>query len=170
MPYFGAGVDNHVNLTPGPVLVFTPNPSAAAATARFVNEGTNPVYIGGPSVTSFTGLKLMPNGRVELPAVNAAVYACGGYNPASGTTTLNGALSAGATVATLTTAASFTVGSVAIFGNASGQEAAVVTGTTATAVTLATALVNDHATGVTVATGVVAVGQLHVAGGASGIA
>src|ERR1700677_199716 len=97
MPFLGAGVDNHVNVTPTPVLVFTPNPSAAAATARFFNEGSATVYVGGANVSQFNGIPLMPNQKVELSNVNGSLYACGGYSAGANNTTMSGASAAGST-------------------------------------------------------------------------
>lgn len=85
MPFLGAGVDQHVNVGPLPTWVFTPNPSAASSTLRLFNEGSQPVYVGGPAVTPQTGLLLPPGCKpVELQNVNSTVYSCG--FPIPGTT------------------------------------------------------------------------------------
>lgn len=166
MPFLGAGVDQHVNPAVTPTWIFTPTPNAPA-TVRLDNEGTNTVYVGQANVSPFNGFPLPPNSKpFQMQGVTTTLYACSGVIAGTGTSTLNGAVAAGSTVLTLVTAASFVVGSTAIIGNSGkGQEVATVTGTTATALTLSTATLYDHATGVTVSTATVVPTQLRVTAG-----
>lgn len=166
MPFLGAGVDQHVNPSVTPTWIFTPTPNAPA-TVRLINEGSNTVYVGQSNVSPFNGFPIPPNSKpFQLQNVLTTLYACSGVTANAASSTLNGAVAAGSTVLTLVTAASFVVGSTAVIGNTGkGQEVATVTGTTATALTLSTATLYDHATGVTVATGTVVPTQLRVTAG-----
>jgi hypothetical protein len=170
VPYFGSGVDNSVNLTPVPTLVFTPNPGANS-TVRMVNQGTSNVYVGGPNVSALSGLLVAPAGRVELPVMNAKVYASGGYNPSTlSATTVSSALTAGTTAFTVGSATGLSTGATLMIGNTPGQEFVTVAGFATTSVTAATGLLQDHASGAAVAFVNPVIGLLRVGGGTSGVA
>lgn len=166
MAYFGPGVPNNVNLTPTATLVFTPNPSANS-TVRLFNQGSSTIYVGGANVSANSGIPLAPNSRIELPAMNAPVYAAGNYGPSTASaTTLAAASTAGTTA--ITAAASVPTGSTLLIGNGSGTEFATVTvgGTTVGT----SPLLYDHASGAAVKYVNPVIGLLQVQGGTSGIA
>ena len=167
MPNLGPGNDQHVNTNPIPTWVFTPTPNASS-TVRFYNEGSNVVYVGQSNVTPYNGLPILPGNRpVEFQNVLATLYACSNVSPGTTSSTLTAvALSAGATSFTVGTTTNFAVGTSLIVGNTGkGQEVVTVAGTTATAVTISTGLLYDHAASVTVSTAVVLPGQLRVTAG-----
>ncbi len=154
MPNLGAGVDQHVNPAVTPTWVFTPTPSASS-TVRFFNEGSNPVYIGGPGVTQYTGLPLYPGNRpVELQNANATMYAAAPVTaPVVRGTVGATAYTAGTTAITLTAAvpAGLAAGTYVLIGNTAqtnGMQAQLVATTTATSqLTFANPLVLDVANG-----------------------
>jgi hypothetical protein len=172
MPNLGAGVDQHINTTPVPTWVFTPNP-VGGATVRLYNEGTQPVYVGGADVSPFNGLPLFPGGRpLELQNITGTVYTCSnavvGSNTASATISSNGA-TAGSTVLTVGSAFSTTItaGTTMILSGPAGVGAEVITvsGTAASALTLSTALLYDHRTASTATVATSTPGQLRVTAG-----
>lgn len=88
MPNLGAGVDNHVNLTFTPTVVFVPTPGQSTV-ARLYNEGRTLIYIGGAEVSQYTGLPLPPGGKpVEIfnPPGNLYAVSYGQIGVAAGTT------------------------------------------------------------------------------------
>lgn len=167
MVNLGPGVDQHVNPSPIPTWVFTPTPNAPSS-VRFYNEGSNVVYVGQLNVTPYNGFPIQPGNRpVEFQNANYTLYACSNVAPGTVSNTLTAvALAAGATSFTVGTTAGFAVGTSLIVGNTGkGQEVVTVAGTTATAVTVSTGLLYDHAASVTVSTAVVYPGQLRVTAG-----
>jgi hypothetical protein len=75
MPNLGAGVDNHVNLTFTPTVIFVPTPGQSAV-ARIYNEGRTLVYIGGAEVGQGNGLPLPPNSKpIEIMNPVTNIYA-----------------------------------------------------------------------------------------------
>lgn len=172
MPNLGAGVDQHVNTSPTPTWVFTPNP-VGGASVRLYNEGSQPVYVGGPSVSPSNGLPLFPGGRpLELQNVSGTIYSCSnaivGANTAAATISSNGA-TAGSTV--LAVGAAFSTQIVAgtnmIFSGPAGVGSQVVTvvGTAASALTISTALLYDLRTAATGTVCTSTPGQLRVTAG-----
>lgn len=150
MPYFGAGVDQHVNVPAAPTWVFTPTPGVTA-TARFVNEGSQVVYIGGAGVTPTSGLPLLPNTRVELPSVNVTLYACSGVSPtALNSTTLSGAQTAGASALTAASNTGIGVGSTLQVDTGANTEYLVVSTDTGGTIATTTPFLYSHVTGVAV--------------------
>lgn len=138
MPNLGAGVDQHVNVGPIPTWVFTPNPSASS-NLRLYNEGSQPVWVGGPGVTPQTGLLIPPGSRpVELQNVNSTVYSCGLAIPSATGYTLKSATfyTVGTTAFSLSgSVTTLGLGTYLIMGASAtntGAEVVNVTGTTAT--------------------------------------
>jgi len=167
MPNLGAGVDQVVNPTTIPNWVFTPTPNAPS-TVRFFNLGSNVVWVGQSNVSPYNGFPIYPGNRpVEFQNAASTLYACSNVVPGTVSNTLTAvALSAGATSFTLGTTSGMPAGTTLIIGNTGkGQELAVVAGTTATAVTVSTGLLYDHAASVTVSTAVVQQGSLRVTAG-----
>jgi hypothetical protein len=153
----------HWNLGSAPAAVAVAPPVGVPGTVRFVNESSNPVYLGGASVTPSTGFKLLPGCRVELPYVNSAYYACSGAFPTATTTTITTASPAGSTTFTVGSTSGFVPGTTIILGNTAvtSAEQLTVAGTaSATIFTAATASNFDHGAGATVATATVAIAQL----------
>jgi hypothetical protein len=75
MPNLGPGVDNHVNLTFTPTVVFVPTPNQPTV-ARIYNEGRTLVYIGGAGVSQYTGLPLPPGSKpIEIMNPVGNIYA-----------------------------------------------------------------------------------------------
>ena len=163
----GAGVDQHVNPGVTATWVFTPTPSASA-TVRLYNEGSQPVYVGQVNVTPYNGLPLFPNNRpIELVNINQNVYACSGVAVTTTGNTIQSS-TAGTLVFTMGTTTSFPAGTVMVVGstlNTSSLETFTVSGTTATAVTVSTAALYDHAAGTTVRTATAIPAQLRVTAG-----
>jgi hypothetical protein len=167
MPNLGPGNDQHVNPNPIPTWVFTPTPNAPSS-VRFYNEGSNVVYVGQLNVTPYNGLPIPPGNRpVEFQNANITLYACSNVTPGTVSNTLTAvALAAGATSFTVGSTTGMAAGTTLILGNTGkGQEVVTVAGTTATAVTVSTGLLYDHAASVTVSTAVVLPGQLRVTAG-----
>lgn len=153
----------HYNLTSVPAEVAVAPPVGVAGTVRFVNEGSQPAYLGGSSVTPATGLKLLPGCRIELPSVNSAYYACSGASPTTTSTTVTTSQTAGSTVFTVGSTSGFLAGTTLILGNSgtTSQEQLTVSATASSTVfTAATASNFDHMAGATVATATVQIAQL----------
>jgi hypothetical protein len=75
MPNLGPGVDNHVNLTFTPTVIFVPTPGQSAV-ARIYNEGRTLVYIGGAEVGQGNGLPLPPGSKpLEIMNPTGNIYA-----------------------------------------------------------------------------------------------
>lgn len=75
MPNLGPGVDNHVNLTFTPTVIFVPTPGQSAV-ARIYNEGRTLVYIGGAEVAQGNGLPLPPGSKpIEIMNPVTNIYA-----------------------------------------------------------------------------------------------
>lgn len=162
MPYFGAGVDQHVNLAATPTWIFTPTPNAPA-TVRLVNEGSSLLWVGTAAVAPGNGLPLYPNTRVELPVANQTLYACSGYQATTVSTTLSSTFTAGTTAFSVATLPA--IGATVVIGNKSGTEVLTVAGTAAGVFTAATASLYDHTAGSTVSTVTSIIGQLRVNAG-----
>ena len=167
MPNLGPGNDQHVNTNPIPTWIFTPTPNAPS-TVRLYNEGSNIIWVGQSPVTPFNGFPIPAGSRpVEFQNATTTLYACSNVAPGTVSNTLTAvALAAGATSFTLGSTANMPAGTTLIIGNTGkGQEVATVAGTTATAVTVSTGLLYDHAASSTVTTAVVYPGQLRVSAG-----
>lgn len=167
MPNLGPGVDQHVNPNPIPTWIFTPTPNAAAS-VRLYNEGSNVVFVGQANVSPYNGMPIYPGNRpVEFQSMLATLYACSNVAPGTVSNTLTAvALTVGTTSFTVGSTTGFGIGTSLILGNTGkGQEVATVAGTTATAVTVSTALLYDHGASETVSTAVVFAGQLRVTAG-----
>jgi len=159
MPYFGAGVDQHVNLTFTPTWLFTPT-SGLPNTVRIYNEGRNVVYVGGVSVTQNTGIPLPPGNRpLELANITAPLYGVSAYAlgsqsftgptaPLAGTlSTISGATTAGTTAFSCATAIPLSAGLAQIgaywvtgntFPTQTGNQEIFVTATSASTTSLTT--------------------------------
>jgi hypothetical protein len=127
MPYLGAGVDNHVNLTFTPTVIFVPTPGQSA-TARIYNEGRTLVYIGGAEVGQGNGLPLPPGSKpIEIinPVSNIYAVSYGALGAIAGTVGASSAvtniISPGNATSTVTTAAAYpstwTPGTIIGIGN-----------------------------------------------------
>jgi hypothetical protein len=148
MPNLGPGVDNHINLTPSAVLVFTPTPNAPA-TVRFANEGSGgTVYLGGIGVTPQSGFPLIPgNAPIKLQNVNVSLYACSGYATTAAATTLTAPANAGGTSLAITSGTGTVTGQYVLVGAAgAGQEVVQITAGGGTATLTVTPLLYDHKT------------------------
>lgn len=160
MPNFPPGTPNNVSVTPVPLQVFTPTPGVQAS-CRLYNPGPGTAYVGGANVSPSNGLPIPPGNRpVELQNINVNLYACSGNNGQAATNgTLTGAAPAGVTLLTVATAA-VTANTYIRVGNGTGTEylyvASVTGSSTPWTATTSSATLYDHATGVTVATGVIA--------------
>lgn len=155
------------NLTGSPTQVFavaTTTTFTAVNTVKVTNSGPTPVFIGQSAVSQSTGIQLQPGSRFEIVNMGAPLYACAGaVKGTAASTTVATGFSAGATSFTVGSTANFLPGSVILLGNnGNGQEALTVAGTTATAVTAATAVQFGHLTGETVSTAIVSGGQIQV--------
>jgi hypothetical protein len=153
----------HWNLGSTPTQVAVAPPVGVPGTVRFYNEGSQPVYLGGSSVTPSTGFKLLPGCKAQLPSVNSAYYACSGASPTTVSTTVTTAATAGTTVFTVGSTSGFATGTTILLGNtgvASLEQLTVAGTASATVFTAATASNWDHMAGATVATATVAIGQL----------
>ena len=168
MPNLGPGVDQHVNLTPTPNWVFTPNTSATA-TVRFYNEGRNICYVGQSGVTPNNGLPVVPGGRpIELQNVTQTLYGCSGWIAGAALATTSTASTAGTTTMNFASGgmASIPVGTTFLVGAGSGQEALVVASSVnTTTITTTTAALFDHVTSSPADTITTAIGQLRVTAG-----
>ena len=148
------GTPNLVNPAVTPTWAFTPNTSATA-TVRFSNTGRNPVYLGGPGVTQYTGFPLLPGSKpLELIGVTQALYAASSVTaPAVQGTVGSSAYTAGSTAITLaaTVPTGLSAGTYVLIGNTvntGGVQAQLVASTTASSqITFANALVRDVANG-----------------------
>lgn len=170
MPQFPPGVPNNVSVTPVAIQVFTPNP-ATNSSCRFYNPGLATVYVGGPKVSPINGLPIAPGNRpVELQNVNTNLYACSGFSSVIATTTTGAAYSASTTTVVVAgSLASMVVGVYLQIGDTgTGVEYVQVQTVSTSALTVGTtALLYDHASGVTVSTLNVTPGPLSVQAGVS---
>jgi hypothetical protein len=171
MPYLGAGVDQHVNTTPVPTWVFTPNP-VGGSSVRLYNEGTQPVYVGGANVSPFNGLPIWPGSRpVEIQNANGTVYTCSAISIGATANTITAASTVGQTTFTTSAApaATLAAGSTFVLGTAAGgggQEVLVVASTSASSVVTTTtgALFSHQASSIAYAASTTP-GQLRVTAG-----
>lgn len=164
MPYFGPGVDQHVNLAATPTWVFTPTPGSAPSTIRVVNEGSNIVWLGTAAVAPGNGLPLYPNTRVELPSAGQSLYACSSYQASTVTSsTVTTASTAGASSMTVGTLPA--IGATVTIGNQTFKEVVTVAGTAGSVFTASTTFLYDHAVGSTVSTVLTTIGQIRVNAG-----
>jgi hypothetical protein len=147
MPNLGPGVDQHINLTPVGVQVFTPTPGAPA-TVRLSNEGSGgTVYIGGAGVSPASGFPLLPgNVPVKLQNVNVNLYACSGYSTTAAATTLTAPANAGATSLAVTSGTGTVTGAYVLVGTGAGSELVQITAGGGTATLTVTPLLYDHKT------------------------
>ena len=153
----------HWNPGSVPVQVALAPPVGVPGTVRFYNEGQNPVYLGGASVTPATGFKLLPGCKAELPSVNSAYYACSGAQATTVNTTVTTSATAGTSVFTVGSTTGFVAGTTLLLGNSgttSLEQIAVLATASSTVFTAATNSNFDHMAGATVATATVAIGQL----------
>lgn len=153
----------HYNLGSAPTAVTVAPPAGVPGTVRFINEGQNPVYLGGSSVTPSTGFKLLPGCRIQLPSVNSAYYACSLAQAGTVSTTVTTAATAGSTAFTVGSTTGFAPGTTILLGNSgttSVEQLTVSATASSTVFTAATASNFDHMAGATVATATVAIGQL----------
>jgi hypothetical protein len=173
MTNLGPGVQADYNPTVTPQWVFTPTPGTQAS-VRLFNEGNvNPVYVGGPGVTQYTGLPILPGNRpIELQNINQQLYAVSGVTaPIVRGTVGASAATAGTTALTLTAAvpAGLAAGTYVLIGNTantSGMQAQLVASTTASSqITFANPLVLDVANGDVVYSATFQPGQLRVNAG-----
>jgi len=173
VPNFGPGIDQIITPAVTPTWVFTPTPGAAS-TVRFYNTSNiNPVYVGGPSVTQFTGMPLYPGNRpIELSNANTTMYVSSGVTRNTNATgTLGSASTAGTTAVTLAAIvpAGLAAGTTILIGstvNTSGMEPVVVNSTTASSqLTFATPLLYDHAASTVVYTATAFPGSVRVTAG-----
>ena len=188
MPYFGAGVDQHVNLTFTPTWLFTPT-SGVPNTVRIYNEGQNTIYIGGLAVTQNTGIPLPPGSRpLEFNNPPAPLYGVSAYlignsaftgptSPVAGTlSSIASAYTAGASAYTISTAIGISsglgqagmtwrIGST--FPTQVGNQEVFVTATSAatTAVTTTNAALFPHQQGEVVYAVTPTYGQVRVTAG-----
>jgi hypothetical protein len=141
VPNLGAGVDQHINTTPVPTWVFTPNP-VGGASVRLYNEGSQPVYIGGVSVSPFSGLPLFPGSRpLEVQNAQGTIYTCSNVSVGANSATVTSASTVGQTTFTTAAAppAALAAGSTFVLGVAGGgQEVLVVASTSASSVVTTT--------------------------------
>ena len=173
MPNIPPGSPSNVNPAVTPTWVFTPNPTAGAASVlRVTNTSRNPVYIGGSQVTQNNGLVVPPNNRtVEVIGLTGSVYALSGVGgPAAAGTMSSSAVTVGTTAITLTTTVptSLAAGTTIIVGSTvgTGWEAQVVNSTTASSqITFANPLVQDHVGSGVIYTATALPGQVQVIGG-----
>jgi hypothetical protein len=153
----------HWNLGGVATAVTVAPPVGVPGTVRFYNEGSNPVYLGGSSVTPSTGFKLLPGCKIELPSVNSAYYGCSGASPTTTSTTVTTSATAGTSVFTVGSTTGFVAGTTLLIGNSgttSLEQIAVLSTASSTVFTAATNSNFDHMAGATVATATVAIGQL----------
>jgi hypothetical protein len=171
MPYLGAGVDQHVNTTPLPTWVFTPNP-VGSATVRFYNEGNQPVFIGGANVTPLSGIPLYPGSKpFELQNCNQTVYSCSNLILGAALSTTSTAYAAGVTSFTMkaTVPTGLAAGATFPLANTAGTsyyEVLTVAATSASsAITTTTASLYDHGSAATFCAITTVPGQLRVTAG-----
>lgn len=168
MPFLGAGVDQHVNVsTPTATWIFTPN-TAATTAVRLFNEGRNTVFVGQSTVTPANGMPIPAGSRpVELQNVTQTLYACCAYAAGTTNTTLSSALTAGTTVVTVAAQGNFPVGTSFVVGNIATAQDFLTSGSSVSSATIGTtsAALYDHLSGETVTTITLAPGQLRVTAG-----
>jgi hypothetical protein len=121
------------------------------------NNGASPVYLGGSSVTSQTGLYFPPSAQLSFPFAPFPIYAIDGYTVGTATTTLTANLTAGGTTVLIAgSLASMSVGGLIQLGNANAPtsyEALVISSfVNAGTLTTTTPVLYDHISGATVTT------------------
>jgi hypothetical protein len=151
MPNLGAGVDQHVNLTFTPTVIFVPTPLQSTV-ARIYNEGRTLVYIGGAGVSQYNGLPLPPGGKpleIVNPPGNLYALSVGTLgaimNTVGSSTQLTNVISPNNATSTVTTsaavAATLTPGTIFAIGNTANsynlEFATVATSVSTTAITAA---------------------------------
>lgn len=148
-----------VNVSGLPAFVFQPS-TVTSTTLKVVNNNFSaPIYLGSLAALSTPNAfppGIAPGAHVYYNPVSpmtAPVYVSGGYVAGTSSSTLSSNAVAGNSSFTVASTSHFPVGTLALLGNlASGQEVASVIGTTATAVTVSTALLYNHISGETVST------------------
>lgn len=153
---FPPGSPNNLSVTPVPVQVFTPNPSAQAS-IRIFNAGSSVVYVGGANVSPLSGFPVLPGNRpVDLQNVNVNVFMCSGASVVAATGTISAATAAGNNSWTVATLNPGGVGGYIRLGNLPGAEYLQIATTTGAVspwtITTTTNSLYDHAASATVAT------------------
>lgn len=171
MPNLGAGVDQHINTTPVPTWVFTPNP-VGGATVRLFNEGAGIVYVGGANVTPFSGLPLFPYSKpLELQNISGTVYTCSNVLVGANLATTSTAYTAGTTAFTMkaTVPTGLAAGATFAIANTAATayyEVLTVASTSASSViTTTTGALFDHTSAATFLLCSTTPGQLRVTAG-----
>ena len=154
MPPTGAGVGQYISTAPAPTWIFTAPANVRSASVRVWNSGNAVAYIGQAGTTWQTGFPIPPQSRpVEIQNVGTSLYAVANVVPGSNAQTVSTAAAVGVTAFTVSANnAAWVPGSTVVVGNGSNREAFVVSGTTATNVTVSTAAIYAHPTGDTVTT------------------
>jgi hypothetical protein len=137
------------------VQVYYP-PSVGNPHCVIFNNGGSPVYLGGSSVTTATGLYFPPNAQITFPFAPFPIYAIDGYTVGTATTTISANVLAGGTVLAAGSLASMTVGSLLQLGNSGKpttfEVVAISAFTNAGTLTTTTPVLYDHISGATVTT------------------
>jgi len=157
------GADFGVNASGAPAFVFQPVSGAVNATLKVTNIGSSPLFAGSLAALSTPGafpVAILPGRELYVNPVTQATYLSAGYKAGTTSSTLTSNATAGSTVINVAATTGFAAGTLLLVGSAaSSQEVAVVVGTTATAVTVSSASLFDHISGVTVSTATAISGQ-----------
>lgn len=152
----------HTPVSAAPVLIYVPAASGIPSTYIF-NEGTATVYVGGPSVSTYSGVPLAPNQRMTLQPARGTLYACSGYTGGTVAGSVTTAAVAGATSLS-TSASGLASGNIVIDAGTPRQEVASVSANTGGTVTIG-ALLYGHAVGASVSSITSQASAVHVVSG-----
>lgn len=151
MPNLGPGVDQHVNVSPAPTWIFTPNPSGPT-NVRLYNEGFGTIYVGQQGVNQYNGMPVLPNSKpIELYGVTQTLYAASPVTPTTAAATISATASTAGSgsFTVVTTNANLPAGTALIMGSPAGSSTAfevlvVASTTSTTVVTFTTKTLYDH--------------------------
>ena len=139
------------NTTPLPTEVYVaPTGTGVNPTCTITNiSPSQTLFVGLSAVTPNTGLPLLPNAQIKLPAAPKSLYASSNWAAGAALATASAsAATAGTTSWTVASGgmANIPVGTYFLIGSGSGQEAlCVATSASTTTITTTTGALFDHA-------------------------
>lgn len=137
----------NVPIAATPVSLYVPNTSGKSS-VFIQNIGSNPLYLGGPAVTTVGGLELPPGESVSFANASLPVYGVAGFNASAGAlagTTSSAAAQGGSVLSVASGGTFFTVGSqIVIEAGSARQEIQTVSASAAGSVTTAAPFAFAH--------------------------
>ena len=138
------------NTTPLPVEVYVP-PTGTGVYSTCIMKNISPsqtLFVGLSACTPNTGLPLVPNAQIEMPAAPKGLYSCSNWVAGAAAATASAsAATVGTTSWTVASGgmANIPVGTYFLIGTGTGQEAlCVATSASTTTITTTTGSLFDH--------------------------